>query len=134
MATLSVRKFDDPAGAQRVMEVRQNLHGGQIITLEDATVVSCPQGNNEPLRPQQGVGKMELGAAFWAFLFWLIFVAPFLGATIGAGTAAALWTSRSSRPICPTRRKRSYARPSLNRLLSVKVKTPLLRVRVIGLC
>jgi uncharacterized membrane protein len=40
--------------------------------------------------PQQGVGEMALAGAFWGFLFELIFFAPFLGATSGAGTAAAL--------------------------------------------
>ena len=40
MATLTVVKFDDPAGAERVMAALQDMHGRQMITLEDAAVVS----------------------------------------------------------------------------------------------
>ena len=93
MATLTVVKFDDPAGAERVLEALQDMHGRQMITLEDAAVVSWPLGNKKPLMPKQGVGQMALGGAFWGFLFGLIFFVPFLGAAIGAGTTALLWNS-----------------------------------------
>jgi uncharacterized membrane protein len=93
MATLTVVKFDDPAGAERVMAALQDMHGRQMITLEDAAVVSWPQGKKKPLMPKQGVGQMALGGAFWGFLFGLIFFAPFLGAAIAAGTTALLWSS-----------------------------------------
>ena len=81
MATLTVVKFDDPAGAERVMAALQDMHGRQLITLEDAAVVSWPKGNKKPLMPKQGVGQMALGGAFWGFLFGLIFFAPFLVAS-----------------------------------------------------
>jgi uncharacterized membrane protein len=93
MATLTVVKFDDPAGAERVMAALQDMHGRQMITLEDAAVVSWPKGKKKPLMPKQGVGQMALGGAFWGFLFGLIFFAPFLGAAIAAGTTALLWSS-----------------------------------------
>jgi uncharacterized membrane protein len=93
MATLSVLKFDDPYGAERVLASLQDMHGRQLISLEDAAVVSWPRGNKKPMMPKQGVGKMALGGAFWGFLFGLIFFVPFLGAAIGAGTAALLWSS-----------------------------------------
>jgi uncharacterized membrane protein len=93
MATLTVVKFDDPAGAERLMAALQDMHGRQLITLEDAAVVSWPKGNKKPLMPKQGVGQMALGGAFWGFLFGLIFFAPFLGAAIAAGTTALLWSS-----------------------------------------
>ena len=93
MATLTVVKFDDPYGAERVMGALQDMHGRQLITLEDAAVVSWPEGNKRPFMPKQGVGQMALGGAFWGFLFGLIFFAPFLGAAIGAGAAASLSTS-----------------------------------------
>ena len=93
MATLTVVKFDDPAGAERVMFALQDMHGRQMITLEDAAVVSWPKGKKKPLMPKQGVGHMALGGAFWGFLFGLIFFAPFLGAAIAAGTTAVLWSS-----------------------------------------
>ena len=44
MATLSVLKFNDPNGADRVLIALQGLQERQMITLEDAAVVSWPQG------------------------------------------------------------------------------------------
>jgi uncharacterized membrane protein len=62
--------------------------------LEDAAVVSWPEGNNKPSIPQDHLmGEMALGGAFWGFLSGLIFFMSFLGAAIGAGTAASLSTS-----------------------------------------
>jgi uncharacterized membrane protein len=40
MATLSVLKFNDPYGADRVLTVLQGMQDRQMITLEDAAVVS----------------------------------------------------------------------------------------------
>jgi uncharacterized membrane protein len=64
----------------------------QMITLEDAAVVSWPQGKKRPLIPQghEMTGYGALGGAFWGFLFGLIFFVPFLGAAAGAGAGAAL--------------------------------------------
>src|SRR3954453_6997626 len=50
-------------------------------------------GNKKPMMPKEGVGQMALGGTFWGFLFGLIFFVPFLGAAIGAGGAALLWSS-----------------------------------------
>ena len=90
MATLSVLKFNDPYGADRVLLALQGLQEQQMITLEDAAVVSWPQGNKKPttrqLHSTSGMGAM--GGAFWGFLFGLIFFVPFLGAAIGAGMGA----------------------------------------------
>jgi uncharacterized membrane protein len=87
MATLSVLKFNDPYGADRVLVALQGMQERQLITLEDAAVVSWPQGNRKPITRQlhstAGAGA-GLGA-FWGFLFGLIFFVPFLGAAIGAG-------------------------------------------------
>jgi uncharacterized membrane protein len=90
MATLSVLKFNDPYGADRVLLALQGLQEQQMITLEDAAVVSWPQGNKKPKTRQllstSGAGAM--GGAFWGFLFGLIFFVPFLGAAIGASMGA----------------------------------------------
>ena len=48
VATLSVLKFDDPYGAERVMIALQGMQEREMITLEDAEVVSWPQGNKKP--------------------------------------------------------------------------------------
>ena len=86
MATLSVLKFDDPGGADRVLIALQGMQERQLINLEDAAVVSWPQGNKKPttrqLHSTAGAGAMS--GAFWGFLFGLIFFVPFLGAAIGA--------------------------------------------------
>jgi uncharacterized membrane protein len=90
MATLSVLKFNDPNGADRVLIALQGMQEREVITLQDAAVVSWPQGNKKPktrqLTSTAGVGAM--GGAFWGFLFGLIFFVPFLGAAIGAGMGA----------------------------------------------
>src|SRR5215212_6603122 len=86
MATLSVLKFNDPNGADRVLIALQGLQEREMITLEDAAVLSWPQGKKKPttrqLHSTGGAGAM--GGAFWGFLFGLIFFVPFLGATSGA--------------------------------------------------
>ena len=86
MATLSVLKFDDPGGADRVLIALQGMQERQLINLEDAAVLSWPQGNKKPttrqLHSTAGAGAMS--GAFWGFLFGLIFFVPFLGAAIGA--------------------------------------------------
>jgi uncharacterized membrane protein len=76
VATLSVLKFDDPNGADRVLIALQGMQERQLITLEDAAVVSWPQGNKKPttrqLHSTAGMGAMS--GAFWGFLFGLIFL------------------------------------------------------------
>jgi len=90
MATLSVLKFNDPYGADRVLLALQGLQEQQMINLEDAAVVSWPQDKRKPTTRQLystgGAGAM--GGVFWGFLFGLIFFVPFLGAAIGAGMGA----------------------------------------------
>ena len=84
MATLSVLKFNDPYGADRVMVALQGMQERELITLEDAAIVSWPQGNRKPKTRELHGGSAGWGA-FWGFLFGLIFFVPFLGAAIGAG-------------------------------------------------
>jgi len=90
MATLSVLKFNDPYGAERVMVALQGMQERQMINLEDAAVISWPQGNKKPTTHQlhSTAGAGALGGAFWGFLFGLIFFVPFLGAAIGASMGA----------------------------------------------
>jgi uncharacterized membrane protein len=87
VATLSVLKFNDPYGADRVLVALQGLQEREMITLEDAAVVSWPQGNKKPKTRQlhSTAGAGATWGAFWGFLFGLIFFVPFLGAAIGAG-------------------------------------------------
>ena len=86
LATLSVLKFDDPGGAYGVLIVLQGLQEREMITLEDATVVSWPEGNNKP-KASQLHGTTDVGAisgAFWGFLIGAIFFVPSLGVGSGA--------------------------------------------------
>jgi uncharacterized membrane protein len=86
MATLSVLKFDDPGGAYKVLIALHGLQEREVITLEDATVVSWPQGKNKPIANQLH-GTFDVGAisgAFWGFLIGAIFFVPSLGVGIGA--------------------------------------------------
>jgi uncharacterized membrane protein len=87
MATLSVLKFNDPYGADRVLVALQGMQEREMITLEDAAVVSWPQGNRKPKTRQlhSTAGAGAGWGAFRGFLFGLIFFVPFLGAAIGAG-------------------------------------------------
>ena len=90
MATLSVLKFNDPYGADRVLVALQGMQERQMITLEDAAVVSWPQGNRKPKTRQlhSTAGAGAGWGAFWGFLFGLIFFMPFLGAAMGAAGGA----------------------------------------------
>ena len=87
MATLSVLKFNDPGGADRVLIALEGLQERQMITLEDAAVVRWPAGDKKPKTHQlhSTAGGGATWGAFWGFLFGLIFFVPFLGAAIGAG-------------------------------------------------
>jgi uncharacterized membrane protein len=90
MATLSVLKFNDPSGADRVLLALQGMQERQLITLEDAAVVTWPEGRRKPqtrqLSSMTGAGTM--GGAFWGFLFGLIFFVPLLGLAMGAAMGA----------------------------------------------
>jgi uncharacterized membrane protein len=90
MATLSVLKFNDPYGAERVMIALQGMQERQLITLEDAAVVSWPQGNRKPTTHQlhSTAGAGATWGAFWGFLIGMIFFMPFLGAAIGGMSGA----------------------------------------------
>jgi uncharacterized membrane protein len=87
MATLSVLKFNDPGGADRVLIALEGMQEREMITLEDAAVVRWPQGAKKPKTHQlhSTAGAGATWGAFWGFLFGMIFFVPFLGAAIGAG-------------------------------------------------
>jgi uncharacterized membrane protein len=82
MATLSVLKFNDPDGADRVLVALQGMQERRLITLEDAAVVSWPQGKRKPKTRELQGGSAGWGA-FWGFLIGMIFFVPLLGAAIG---------------------------------------------------
>ena len=90
MATLSVLKFNDPGGADRVLIALQGLQERQMLNLLDAAVVSWPQGNKKPKTHQMSAttGAAATWGAFWGFLFGLLFFVPLLGMAVGASMGA----------------------------------------------
>ena len=90
MATLSVLKSNDPGGADRIMLALQGMQERQLITLEDAAVVSWPEGAKKPQTRQLNdlSGAGALGGAFWGLVFGLIFLVPLFGLAVGAAMGA----------------------------------------------
>ena len=92
MASLTVWKFSKPSGAQAALEKLKGLQAKQLITIQDAAVVSWEPGQRKPKTYEMHDTKARgaLGGGFWGLLFGLIFFVPFLGAAIGAATGALL--------------------------------------------
>ena len=90
MASLTVWKFSTPYGADAAMERLQMLQSQQLITVQDAAMVSWEEGKKKPKTRQLHDTKKggALGGAFWGMLFGLIFFIPILGLAIGAATGA----------------------------------------------
>lgn len=90
MATLTVVKFASPEGADEALGVLESLQQQNLITIQDAAIVSWPDGAKKPKTRQMTsparVGA--LGGSFWGLLFGLIFFVPLLGAAIGAAIGA----------------------------------------------
>ena len=90
MATLTVWKFDDAAGAEQAEKTLLELAEQELINLQDAATVSWVEGEKKPKTKQLAslTGAGAMGGAFWGFLFGLIFFVPLLGLAIGAATGA----------------------------------------------
>ena len=90
MATLSVLKFEEADGAGQALELVKSLQKQQLITLQDAAIVTWPEGAKKPKTKQlislAGVGA--LNGAFWGMLFGLLFFVPLLGLAVGAAFGA----------------------------------------------
>lgn len=90
MGTLAVLKFATADGAEQTLRVIENLGKQELVTLQDAAIVTWPEGKKKPKTQQLhslgGLGAMN--GAFWGFLFGLIFFIPILGMAIGAAMGA----------------------------------------------
>jgi uncharacterized membrane protein len=90
MATITGFKFGTPDGADKMVDLVQDLSKQQLITLQDAATVTWPEGKKKPstkhLADMTGAGA--LGGAFWGMLFGLLFFIPFFGMAIGAAVGA----------------------------------------------
>jgi uncharacterized membrane protein len=90
MAALTVLKFNTPEGANQMLEKIQSLQKMELIKIQDAAMVTWPQGKDKP-KTKQLVNMAGLGAlqgAFWGMLFGLIFFIPFFGLAVGAAMGA----------------------------------------------
>ena len=90
MSTLSVLKFPTADGAQQMQGTLLALQKQHIIEIQDAAIVTWPQGKKKPKTEQlhNMAGAGALGGAFWGMLFGLIFFIPFFGLTVGAAIGA----------------------------------------------
>ena len=90
MATLTVLKFPTASGADDMLGTIQSLQKQQLITVQDAAIVTWPMGKKKPktrqLNSLAGIGALQ--GAFWGMLFGLLFFIPFLGLAIGAAMGA----------------------------------------------
>lgn len=85
-ATLSVWKFTSPDGAERALGTLAKLQSQRLIVVQDASVVSWPEGRRKPRTWQARdiAGTAALSGAFWGLLFGLIFLLPLVGMAVGA--------------------------------------------------
>lgn len=94
MATLSIWKFTSPGGAERALDTLRRLQAARLITVQDASVVSWPEGRRKPRtwQARSFAGPAALSGAFWGLLFGIVFLLPIVGIAIGAaaGAGAAL--------------------------------------------
>ena len=90
MATLTVLKFPKADGAKQALDKVKSLQKQQLITLQDAAVVTWPEGAKKPKTKQlvELAGLGALDGAFWGMLFGMIFFVPFFGMAIGAAMGA----------------------------------------------
>ena len=90
MATLSALKFATPQGAENMEQKVLGLQKQQLIQVQDAAVVTWPQGAKKPKTKQLHnlAGKGAMDGAFWGMLFGLIFFIPFFGLAIGVAMGA----------------------------------------------
>ncbi|RPI35112.1 MAG: DUF1269 domain-containing protein [Chloroflexota bacterium] len=86
MATLTVLKFPTAEGAKDMLDTIKSMQKEELITLQDAAIVTWPVGKKSPstkqLTSMGGIGALQ--GAFWGMLFGLIFFVPFFGMAVGA--------------------------------------------------
>jgi uncharacterized membrane protein len=90
MSTLSVLKFPTADGAKQMESTLLDLQKQHIIEVQDAAIVTWPEGKKKPKTEQLHslTGQLALMGAFWGMLFGLIFFIPFFGLAVGAAMGA----------------------------------------------
>ena len=90
MATITGYKFETVDGAGKLLDLVQDLAKQQLITVQDAALVTWPEDKKKPKTKHLDdmTGSGALGGAFWGMLFGLIFFVPFFGMAVGAALGA----------------------------------------------
>jgi protease PrsW len=90
MASLSIWKFTAPDGAEQALGTLARLQAQRLIVVQDASVVSWPQGRRKPRtwQARDVAGAAALSGAFCGLLFGILFLLPLVG--LAAGAAAGL--------------------------------------------
>ena len=90
MSTITAFKFDTADGADQMADLVQQLSKEQLITVQDAAIVTWQEGKKKPKTRQLEnlTAAGALSGAFWGMLFGLIFFVPFFGMAIGAAMGA----------------------------------------------
>jgi uncharacterized membrane protein len=83
-------KFETPDGAKQMEQTLLVLQKQQLITVQDAAIVTWPQGKKGPKTEQLHslTGQGAAMGAMWGMLFGLIFFVPFFGLAVGAAMGA----------------------------------------------
>ncbi len=90
MTQLTVWKFDGADTADSMLDRLKQLQEQELITINDAAVVSWKSDAKKPKTRQEfnTTGAGALDGTFWGLLFGLLFFVPLFGAAIGALTGA----------------------------------------------
>ncbi len=90
MATLTVWKFNSANGAEAALAKLAQLQKEHLIEIQDAAIVTWKEGKKKPKTKQAFnlVAESSIDAAFWGYLFGLIFFVPLLGMVVGAAAGA----------------------------------------------
>ena len=89
-ATITVFKFENPEGAEKMLALVKSLAKQHLIVLKDAAIVVWKNGKKAPKTKQLAnlTGLGALDGAFWGMLFGMIFFVPFFGMAVGAAMGA----------------------------------------------
>jgi len=90
MATLTAWAYPGAGDAEQAVEKLKELQAQKLVTIQDAAIVSWPEGAKKPKTRQLNnlTGAGALGGAFWGMLFGLLFFVPLLGMAVGAAVGA----------------------------------------------
>ena len=89
MSSLVVLSFKDQGGAANFQGEVERMQKMQILTLEDAAIVTRDADGKAKVRQAHNlVGAGAFGGAFWGMLIGLLFWMPWLGLAVGAISGA----------------------------------------------